>query len=166
MPIRDRFPKEYFQGNPLNGETPHGAYKRLQWGNEPKDTYRIEAPEPMSVLGELAKLWFPGGKKQTFREGELFVSVGIKSNRVYFVPIGRGGRAVDFPKRFYQVIEPISELKRTDYYSDKGGEPGYYYHDHEKPYPMLYGADDHFVLMPAKHNGGRSYAVNDEGIIG
>jgi hypothetical protein len=166
MPVRDRFPVEYFQGNPLAGEDAHSAYKRLQWGNSPRNTWNIEAPEPMAVLGQLAKLVMQGGVKK-FQEGEYFLSVGVHSNRVYFVPIGaRTGAPIGFPLGFSRKIEPLGLLKRVDYYSDKGGEQGYYYHDHEKPYPALYGYREHFVVIPARHRGGRSYAVNDEGIIG
>lgn len=165
MPVRDKFPSEYFDSNPLEGEGPHGAYRRLQWGNEPNTTYELEAPEHMAVLGQLAKLVYVGGKKQTFREGEMFVAVGTRTNRVYLVPIVRGA-PVDFARDFLARCEPLVRLKRIDYYSEKGGESGYYYHDHERPYPMLYTDGEHFVLEPAAHRGGRSYAVNDEGIIG
>lgn len=166
MPVRDKFPAAYFTTNPLAGESPHGAYKRLQWGNNPRQTFRVEAPEPMAVLGQLAKLFFVGGGKESYGEGEMFVAVGTRSNLVYLVPMTRDGKPVDFPKRFMSKLEAISPLRRIDYYSEKGGEAGYYYHDHEKPFPMVYGCDDHFVIVPAKHRGGRSYAVNDEGIIG
>lgn len=164
MPIRDKFPTEYFQGNPLAGESPESAYRRLQWGNNPRNAWTIEAPEPMAVLGELAKLVL-GSQVSKFREGAYYVSVGVRSNLVYIVPIGRRG-PLDFPTGFMSKIEPIGVLTRIDYYSDKGGDKGYYYHDHEKPYPMLYRYKGHMVILPAKHRGGRSYAVNDEGIIG
>ena len=59
----------------------------------------------------------------------------------------------------------MTRVRRIDD-SEKGGEAGYYYHDHEKPYPTIYGYEDHFVCIPARHRKGRSYAVNDEGIIG
>ena len=165
MPVRDKFPREYFETNPLDGETPEGAYKRLQWGNSPRNKYRIEAPEPMAVLGELAKIVFLLGKKAEFDEGVYYVSVGIKSNMVYFVPMERG-KPVDFPNNFLNRIELFQQVKQVDYYSEKGGEAGYYYHECEKPYPVLAGVGRHYVLVPAKHRGGRSYAVNDEGIIG
>lgn len=165
MPVRDKFPSDYFAKNPLAGESPHGAYKKLQWGNNPRNTFRIEAPEPMAVLGELAKLVFTAGNTQKFREGEFFVSVGTKSNGVYLVPMSRG-RPKDFPVNFFEITEPVGNLKRIDYYSSKGGEDAYYYHDHEPPYPLLIKAGRHGFIMPARHRGGRSYAVNTEGIIG
>lgn len=166
MPVRDKFPAEYFDSNPLHGETPHGAYKRLQWGNEPLATWRIEAPEPMAVLGRLAKLFFAGGKSQSFPDWDFFVAVGTKRNFVYLVPMDDRRRPMDFPKKFFHGAFEVTKLRRIDYYSEKGGEPGYYYHDHERPYPMLWGNDDHFVIVPADNDGRRSYAVNDEGIIG
>lgn len=165
MPIRDKFPQEYFDTNPLAGETPHGAFKRLQWGKEPSNTFKIEAPEPMAVLGRLAKLFYLGGKNQTFPDWDFFVSVGTRTNWVYLVPM-ENRKPLDFPKGFAKGCIEITLLKRIDYYSEKGGEDGYYYHDHEKPYPMLWGNDDHFVIQPANNRGRRSYAVNDEGIIG
>ncbi len=166
MPIRDKFPAEYFSTNPLAGSTPHQAFKRLQWGNTHRKTHTFEAPEPMVLLGELAMLVFLGGKSQKYKENELFVAVGNESNYVYLVPIGKGKTPIDFPLNYFRGCQPITQIKRIDYYSEKGGESAYYYHDHEKPYPMLYVNDDHFFLLPAKHRGGRSYAVNDEGIIG
>lgn len=126
----------------------------------------MEAPEPMAVLGELAKLFFVGGKKQSFLGGELYLAVGTKSNKVYLVPMDGSGAPIDFARDFKRKCEAIVRVKRIDYYSQKGGESAYYYHDHEAPYPMLCGDGEHFVLEPAKHRGGRSYAVNDEGIIG
>ncbi len=166
MPVRDKFPKGYFDANPMRGETPHAVYKRIQWGNAPQAEWSIEAPEPMAVLGRLACLHFVGGKKQTFNDGEFFLALGVKSNHVYFVPIGDDEGPEDFPEDFAKECIQIVQVRRTDYYSEKGNEEGYYYHDHEKPYPMLCGVDNHFTLLPARHRGGRSYAVNDEGIIG
>lgn len=166
MPERDKFPARYFEGNPLAGETPHGAYKRLQWGNNPKKAWKIEAPEPMAVLGRLAKLFFVGGKSQSFDDWDFYLAVGTKSNRVYLVPMDDERRPLAFPRGYLGMVEAIVGIRQIDYFSEKGNEEGYYYHKHERPFPMLYGAYDHFVLEPAKHNGGRSYAVNDEGIIG
>jgi hypothetical protein len=165
MPVRDRFPTDYFDKNPLAGENALGAYRRLQWGNKPRYTWRIEAPEPMAVLGRLAKLVFAGKGQQNYPDWSMFVSVGTRTNRVYLVPM-KGRKPVPFPLRFNQRCEAIVKLRRIDYYSEKGNEEGYYYHDHEPPFPTLRGLNDHFVIMPAKHRGGRSYAVNDEGIIG
>lgn len=165
MPVRDLFPSEYFAGNPLDGATPHEAYKRLQWGNNPRNTYKIEAPEPMAVLGELAQIIFEDGTKEKFRAGVFFLAVGSRSNGVYFVPRVKG-RPKDFPANFHQRAMPVGKMKRVDYYSSKGGEDAYYYHDHEKPYPMLVKLGRHGFILPARHRGGRSYAVNDEGIIG
>lgn len=166
MPTRDKFPAHYFEGNPLAGETPEGAYKRLQWGNNPRRAWNIEGPEPMAALGRLAKLVYQGGKSQRFRDWSFFVAVGTRSNRVYLVPMDDRKRPVPFPRDFARESFDIGRVRQIDYYSEKGGERGYYYHEHERPYPMLRGCDDHFVLVPSRVNGGRSYAVNDEGIIG
>jgi hypothetical protein len=167
MPIRDRFPNEYFQTNPLAGEDAESAYKRLQWGNNPRNRWTIEAPEPMAVMGQLAKLVLMRRGTERYAEGEYFLSVGVRTNRVYFVPISaKTGGPIDFPHEFASRAEPFDILERVDYYSDKGGEHGYYYHEHEKPYPCLFAYRRHMVVIPAKHRGGRSYAVNDEGIIG
>jgi len=165
MPTRDHFPAKYFEDNPLEGEGPHGAYRRLQWGRNPRRSWNIEAPEPMAVLGRLAKIVFLGGKRESFADWDFYVAVGTNSNCVYLVPMEKR-RPIPFPKDFLKSCEDIAQIKQIDYYSEKGGDEGYYYHVHEKPYPMLMGCEDHFVLKPARHNGGRSYAVNDEGIIG
>jgi len=166
MPVRDKFPTEYFAENPLEGESAHNAYKRLQWGNNPRKAWKIEAPEPMAVLGRLAKLFFVGGKSQSFDDWDFYVAVGTKSNRVYLVPMDEKHKPMAFPEGFLKGCDAIVGVRRIDYYSEKGNEEGYYFHEHEKPFPMLYGCDDHFILEPAKHRGGRSYAVSDEGIIG
>jgi hypothetical protein len=165
MPIRDKFPADYFDRNPLAGESPQSAFKRLQWGNEHRNQWRIEAPEPMAVLGRLAKLVFVGGKSQQFRDWQMFVAVGTKSNKVYLVPMVKR-RPLDFPVNFNRGCEAVAKLRRIDYYSEKGNDNGYYYHDHEPPYPLLCSNEGHFIIEPAPHRGGRSYAVNDEGIIG
>jgi hypothetical protein len=166
VPIRDKFPSEYFANNPLEGETPHGAYKRLQWGNRAKHAWDIESPEPMAVLGRLAKIVFVHGNRQSFDDWRYYVAVGTSSNMVYLVPMDNRRRPEPFPIDFLRGAEAILRVRQIDYYSEKGGEDGYYYHEHESPYPMLYGNDGHCLLEPARHRGGRSYAVNDEGIIG
>lgn len=165
MPERDKFPKEYFTGNPLEGD-PVDAYRRLQWGNEPREILEIEAPEPLAVLGDAAQLKFVGGGKQAFEEGEFFLAVGVETNHVYLVPKDAAGKPKDFPQDFDDEMEAIAEIKQTDYTSEKGGDDAYYFHEHEGPFPVLYGVDGFYVLLPADSEEGRSYAVNDEGIIG
>lgn len=172
MPVRDRFPADYFAKNPLKGENARSAYSRLQWGNAPRNEFpNFEAPESMAALGHLAAIVFVNGQKAHFQEREYYVAVGIKTNKVYYVPMRRDGRPLDFPPNFSKRAQPIGLVKRVDYTSekgmDKGGEPGYYYHDHESPWPTLRQLGSHYVLIPSRlPNGGRSYAVNDEGIIG
>lgn len=166
MPVRDRFPKEYFNTNPMEGESAEEAYKRLQWGNSPNNSFRIEAPEPLSALGRLAKVFFDPKGVNSFKDNRYYVAVGVETNYVYFVPMDKRHRPISFPEDFLEICQPVAKVRRTDYYSEKGGEAGYYYHDHEKPYPTLCQAEGHFVLAPSRHRGGRSYAVNDEGIIG
>ena len=167
MPIRDKFPAEYFDSNPFEGETPQRMYERLQWGNKPKHTWQIEAPEPMAVLGRLAKLKFAQTKtEQTFRDYEYYVAVGASSNWVYLVPIEGRARPASFPLKFLARVQRIATIKRIDYYSEKGQKEGYYFHDHEPPYPVLMEYLGHYVLAPASHRSGRSYAVGVEGIIG
>ena len=171
MPHRHKFPAEYFETNPMEGEDLDTVYKRLQWGNTPRNRFRIEAPEPLAALGTLAAIQYVNGAQQKFQEDSFFVAVGKDSNRVYFLPITPRRAPEHFPRNFYARIRPYGQVKRTDYLSDKGtddgGESGYYYHNHERPYPVLYGTGSHFVLIPQKlRTGGRSYAVNDEGIIG
>lgn len=166
MPIRDKFPKGYFEGNPFDGDSPERLYEKIQWGNRPNDSRAFRAPESMAAIGRLAKLFLIDGRQQEFRDMDYFVAVGGKSNWVYFVPIDEKGRALDFPKKFWEKCEGIGRVIRTDYYSEKGGDKGYYFHDHEKPFPMLCGHGEHYALRPAKVGGGRSYAVGPEGIIG
>lgn len=167
MPIRDKFPSKYFDGNPFEGLNPHEVYKKLQWGNKPKNTWMIEAPEPMCVLGRLAKLRMAQtNREQKFRDYSYYVTTGVYSNHVYFVPIVRGHKPASFAKDFLQRAAPIAKISRTDYFSEKGGDEGYYYHDHEPPYPTLLEYGGHYILAPAQHRGARSYAVGSEGIIG
>jgi hypothetical protein len=184
MPGRDQFPIKYFDGNPMEGETPVGAYRRLQWGNEPDSVRKIEAPEEMMALGRLAMIHFADGTKEKSRDWQYFLAVGKRSNFVYFVPMDGSRRPISFPVNFFAGIRDAhnSRLRanalwwkksqrqamvvRTDYYSEKGGAPGYYFHDHEEPYPQLAINHRHRVLIPAEYQGRRSYAVGDEGIIG
>ena len=171
MPHRHKFPSEDFEGNPLEGDDLEEVYRRLQWGNDPRNTFSIEAPEPLAALGTLAQVVFVNGRRQQFQEDSFYVAVGKDSNRVYFVPITPAGSPEHFPRNFYSRLRKYGLVKQTDYLSDKGsdrgGESGYYYHKHERPFPVLCGNGSHFVLAPQKlKTGGRSYAVNDEGIIG
>lgn len=159
MPKRNNYPKKYFTGNPLEGE-PEDIYRRIQWGNEPREIIPIEAPEPLVALGEVARLEL---EDVVFHwdEGEAHIAVGAESNRVYiFSPDEE-----EIPAEGYREV---GQVERTDYYSDKGGEPGYYYHEHEEPYPqcLIHSEKSVIILEPEETEDGRSYAVSDEGIIG
>lgn len=165
MPERDKFPKEYFDGNPYEDNTPEETYQRIQWGNNPKEIFNIEAPEPLAALGCVAQICTPKGNVQ-FSEFEApFLALGTYTNKLYFVP-KIGDEPVDIPYGPYNHIGIVTQL---DYYSDKGGAEAYYYHEHEPPYPHLYQNKESgvCVLIPSKcEDGSRSYAVGDEGVIG
>lgn len=159
MPGRSDFPAAYFDTNPFDGETVEDMYRRLQWGNEPQEIIEIDAPEPLVSLGCAAKLIM---ERFSFEwdEDESHLAVGRDSNKLYIFPKG----ATHIPTTGY---EPIGESVQIDYYSEKGGDPGYYYHEHEAPFPQVYEAPGgYFVLEPESDDGARSYAVSEEGIIG
>jgi hypothetical protein len=159
MPTRDKFPAEYFEGNPFEGKTPIEIYRKIQWGNEPRELLPIDAPEPLIALGEAAQLIL-GDRVIEWDEGEAHLAIGAESNKLYIFPVG----TKRIPESGY---EAIGEVEQTDYYSDKGGEPGYYYHEHDAPYPQAFQtAGNCFVIEPETEDGVRSYAVGEEGIIG
>ena len=159
MPTRDKFPAEYFDGNPFEGETLEGIYKRLQWGNDPNEVIEIDAPEPLVSLGQAAMLVL-ADRTLVWEEGEAHLAIGAESNKIYIFPVG----ARVIPESGYS---PMGETEQVDYFSDKGDEPGHYYHEHEEPYPQVFAAPGgFFVIEPEIVDGTRSYAVSDEGIIG
>lgn len=165
MPERDHYPREYFEGNPYEGETPEAAYKRLRWGNSPQETFELDAPEPLVTLGDVAKIFAGQGIAQFSEKEAPFLAVGTRTNFIYFVP-KRNGMPVNIPSGPYTFLDVVTRL---DYYSDKGGSPCYYYHDHEPPYPLLYMNKKSGVCLlcpSACKDGTRSFAVGDEGIIG
>lgn len=166
MPIRDQFPKEYFDGNPYEGIEPEEAYKRLRWGNEPQETFEIEGPEDMATIGTVAKVITDRGTVKYEEHEAPYLAIGLQTNRVYIVP-AHGGKPVEsIPDGPYEELATIHQI---DYYSDKGGEEAYYYHEHEEPFPRLYLDETSGVgvIEPAEmEDGSRSYAVGDEGIIG
>lgn len=164
---RHKFPKGIFKGNPLAGMSAEEAYKLLRWGNAPKQSFTIDAPEPLVAMGEVAAIYLLDGRQQQWEDdgASPFLAIGKHTNIIYFVQRAEDGG----PAR---VISsgPYHELglcRRVDYFSDKGGEPAYYYHDHEPPYPVLFFEPrGTMVLLPQAHNGGRSFAVAEGGIVG
>lgn len=165
MPERDKFPKEYFDSNPYESNTPEETYQKIRWGNAPQETFELDAPEAMATIGDVAQLVTTQGKVR-FSENEApFLALGANSNFLYIVP-KCAGMPVNIPNGPYTLI---ATLKRIDYYSDKGGDDAYYYHNHEPPYPNLYMhlSSGVCILCPSEcDDGSRSYAVSDEGIIG
>ncbi len=172
MPEREKFPRHYFDSNPYESNTPEETYERIQWGNTPRETFEVEAPEPLVTLGDVAQIFVIMESSQStrhaikFSEHEApFLALGTHSNKLYFVP-KIGNEPVDIPEGPFEHIGIVTQL---DYYSDKGGEPAYYYHEHEPPYPHLYQNRETgvCVLIPSEcEDGSKSYAVGDEGVIG
>lgn len=164
---RMEFLNRFRDGNPFGDDDVRGMYRKLRWGNNPDDAWTIDAPEDMATIGELARFDFADRTKEEYNEDEApFLAVGLESNLVYIVPKDSEGNPVDVPELDGYV--DIGSLKRTDYYSDKGGTPAYYYHKHERPYPNLYENPDTGcrVIVPNNWRGGPSYVVSEEGIIG
>jgi hypothetical protein len=163
---RSEFLKRMKGGNPFDGRDAHEMYRELRWGNNPNEAWTIDAPEDMATIGELARMDFDDGSRENYRENEApFLAVGRESNLLYVVPQQRGN-PVDVAD-LDDGYQFIGNVKRTDYYSDKGGQPALYYHKHERPYPEVYeNAQGCRVVIPANWQGGPSYVVSEEGIIG
>jgi hypothetical protein len=118
------------------------------------------------MLGMMAK-FYADTRTLTFRKGEAFLALGHTSNTLYVVP-RKHNKPADVPKFQASKLEKIGKVRRTDYWASKGGRTEhYYYHDHEQPYPTLYVHKSGVgYLRPARYNGGPSYAVGKEGIVG
>lgn len=161
---------DVFERNPFEDMDPVQMYRELQWDNEPRDVFEIDAPEPLVGLGTIAALEYELGGAECWDEDSApFLAVGRDSNMLYAVP-RLGGRP---PSRVpdFDPEDPawacLGPVKQTDYYADKGGELGYYYHEHEAPFPTLWQhADGCQLLVPADHEGAPSYAVGKPGIVG
>jgi hypothetical protein len=156
-----------FGSNPFKGKDPRDIYTELRWGNESKRIFNIDAPEPLVSLGELAYLEYTNGNYEEYSEEDApFLALGAETNYLYIIPKKSNGRPNPVSEDT-EEYEAIGTIKQTDYYSEKGDEEGYYYHEHEKPYPVLY---EHYsgiaIIVPSKHKGKRSYAVVKEGIVG
>ncbi len=155
-----------FGGNPYEGENPKRMYKRLRWGNEPSMTCEIDAPEPLVALGEVAKIRGVSGTIAEYGEYEgPYLAVGRDSNLLYLIPCFNDGHPYKVPDSNFKLV---TRLKGIDYYSDKGGELIYYFHDHEQPYPSLmqHKTGVCYIEPAVLPNGDRSYVVDDAGIIG
>jgi len=155
--------KGVFNGNPFEGLSPQEIYKIIQWGNNPNKVIEIDAPEAMTALGFLAKLYLTDGTVK-LSKNKFYLALGADSNSLYiFQKNIRVIPDLDDNKWSTQGVK----VKRTDYYSKKGGEDCYYYHNHEKPYPILFSHPKGVhILQPQKFKGQRSYAVIKEGIVG
>jgi hypothetical protein len=167
MPERLRY-AHLFEGNPFANKDVQSTFSLLHWGNQFERTTEIDAPEPLVMLGMMAKFYSAsaGGKEFVFRKGEAFLAVGHKSNVLYVIP-RKNNKPADVPA-IRNMSQNLGKIRRTDYWASKGGTTEhYYYHDHEQPYPTLYvhesGAG---YLRPATYKGRPSYAVGKEGIVG
>lgn len=160
-----------FDVNPFEDMDPEEMYGALQWDKDPEASWEIEAPEPLVALGELAGLDIEGDMELWQDDGSApYLAVGRDSNALYVVPKDDdGGPVHDIPE--FNPRDPswrkVGRVSQTDYYSSKGNEPAYYYHEHENPHPTLWEHESGVrVLVPATHKGKRSYAVAKEGIVG
>lgn len=119
----------------------------------------------MATIGELARIDIVGRKSKKWGEQRApYLAVGVDSNLLYVVPKGRGGIPKNVPRGPYRMV---GNVKRTDYYADKGGELAYFYHKHERPYPILcQHPSGVWLIVPSVHKRRRSYAVAKEGIVG
>lgn len=150
-----------FGANPFTNLTPEEIYKEIQWGNNPKKVISVEAPEPLVFLGYLAKIKFTKGLV-SFAKDDYNLAIGSNSNILYIFPVGE----TNIPE-VDETWTAGNLVKETHYYSDKGGDDCYYYHKHEKPFPILLSHPDSVhIIAPQDFNGQRSYAVIKEGIVG
>lgn len=160
-----------FDSNPYEGSDPSDMYRSLRWGNEPTQEFNIEAGESMASIGDLARLDTEHGSYEFDEEVAPFLAIGQDSNFLYVIPkeIMQENPSPEIPE-----FDPSSpewedngEVSETHYYSDKGEEDAYYYHEHQNPLPSLWTHESGVsVLIPADNEGDPSYAVAKEGIIG
>lgn len=159
-----------FDGNPYEGMNPYEIYESVKWGNNPANVYNIDAPEPVISLGELAKI-VTNEIEQDFSEKEApYLAIGAESNYIYIIPKHNNKPLNKIPE-FNPDSKEWQEkgyVEETHYYSDKGEEEAYYYHEHENPYPNIWfhKKSGVCILIPSDNDGKPSYAVAKEGIIG
>ncbi len=168
MPKRSdrQYFSDSFGSNPYDGENPREMYSRLRWGNNPVKAYSFNAPEPMATIGEVAKIRCKDGDLCVFGENDgPYLAIGRDSNLLYVVPKRTDGSPFNVPENKYRSIIKIIGI---DYFSNKGGEMVYYFHDHEPPYPTLmqHSSGVCFIQPAITNDGLRSYVVDDAGIIG
>ena len=167
MPRRsDRLEYEHhFEGNPLGHLNAQQAYEELRWGNASTGAYELDGPEPELI--ELGRLVLLELDTVIFEWDECeapYLAVGLESNRLYGLPIGPDGH----PEDLGGPLEYGGAVHETHYIADKGGDDAYWFHPHEAPLPQLWANPETgaFVIEPADHEGGPSYVVGPEGIIG
>lgn len=163
---RNDFDPDIFIDNPFEGLDATEVYRKLRWGNDPDQEWDIEAPEDMATLGTVARIDFADRREEWDEDEAPFLAVGLTSNMLYMVPRDADGNPeTPIPHGPY---EPVGAIKRIDYYSNKGDEESYFYHDHEPPYPIVAENSETGIrlIVPADHQGNRSYAVDKEGVIG
>lgn len=166
-----RSDREVFEGafdeNPFENFSLEEIYNEINWGNKPKNIIDIESPEPLVALGFLAKIVYKDNTFEDFKEGEVHLAIGAYSNYIYLFPKD----SIQLPEfsEFDDDWQEIELVTETHYYSDKGGDESYYFHEHEKPYPALWRNNIFgiFILIPQTiSKNQRSYAVLKEGIVG
>lgn len=161
-----------FDRNPFEDFEPLDMYEALQWDKEPEAVWEIDAPEPLVALGELAALEYEHEQRaEKWSEHEApYLAVGRDTNVLYVVPKDASGGPVHHVPAFNphsRQWRRVGQVSQTDYYSSKGNEAAYYFHEHEAPHPTLWEHTSGCrVLVPARHRGKRSYAVAKEGIVG
>lgn len=160
-----------FEDNPFADLPPLEAFAELQWNKTPDAVWNIDAPEPLLAIGDLAGLDWGHDDFELFDESEApYLAVGQDSNMLYIVPKSARGAPLERIPKFNprsRAWAHLGSVRQTDYYSDKGDDPAYYYHNHERPYPHVWlHTSGVRVIVPAKHKGRRSYAVAREGIVG
>jgi hypothetical protein len=166
MPERLKY-AHLFKGNPFATKGVQETFSLLHWGNNFQAESEIDAPEPLVMLGVMAKFILEDKRTElVFRKGEAFLAVGHKSNKLYVVP-RKGNGPVDVPA-FNRSMSRVGKVAQTDYWAAKGGKvEDYYYHEHQEPYPTLYIHKSGVgYLIAARYKGGPSYAVGKEGIVG
>jgi hypothetical protein len=165
---REEYFDKFNENNPYKNKTAHYLYKSLRWGNAAKDAFEIDGPEDMATLGDLAQIKFEDSwLNQKYHESDApFLAVGKHSNYLYIVEKDETFAPINIPSSGYKFV---GLAKRIDYYSDKGNEKAYYYHNHEKPYPevFIHKTKNIMIIKPSiLENGMPSFIVREEGIIG